>query len=138
MWLLQRAALPVYIKLHKTSPRLRPKTSKMGHWRSKMELFMKTVYKNFYSLNVFTKRSHHRCSTGFSSRLCWRLLKSRKSLTVTAQKMKFSIKDFFSKCDQIRRKLRIWSHLLKKSWMENFIFCGVPNACGKLYCEITT
>ena len=26
--------------------------------------------------------------------------------------MKFSIKDFFSKCDQIRRKLRIWSYLL--------------------------
>ena len=43
----------------------------------------------------------------------------------TAQKMKFSIKDFFSKCDQIRRKLRIWSHLLKKSQMENFIFCAV-------------
>ena len=39
--------------------------------------------------------------------------------------MKFSIKDFFSKCDQIRRKLRIWSHLLKKSLMENFIFCKV-------------
>ena len=32
--------------------------------------------------------------------------------------MKFSIKDFLSKCDQIRRKLRIWSHLLKKSLME--------------------
>ena len=30
-------------------------------------------------------------------------------------KMKFSIKDFFSKCDQIRSFLRIWSHLLKKS-----------------------
>ena len=30
----------------------------------------------------------------------------------TAQKMKFSIMDFFSKCDQIRRKLRIWSHLV--------------------------
>ena len=40
----------------------------------------------------------------------------------TAQKMKFSIKDFFCTCDQIRRKLRIWSHLLKKSLMENFIF----------------
>ena len=40
-------------------------------------------------------------------------------------KMKFSIKDFFSKCDQIRRKLRIWSHLRKKSLMENFIFCAV-------------
>ena len=43
----------------------------------------------------------------------------------TAQKIKFSIKDFFSKCDQIRRKLRIWSHLPKKSLMENFIFCAV-------------
>ena len=39
--------------------------------------------------------------------------------------MKFSIKDFFSKYDQIRGKLRIWSHLLKKSWMENLIFCAV-------------
>ena len=40
----------------------------------------------------------------------------------TAQKMDFSIKDFFSKCAQIRRKLGIWSHLLKESLMENFIF----------------
>ena len=29
--------------------------------------------------------------------------------------MKFSIKDFFSKCEQIRSFLRIWSHLPKKS-----------------------
>ena len=36
--------------------------------------------------------------------------------------MKFSIKDFISKCDHIRRKLQIWSHLLKKSLMNNFIF----------------
>ena len=36
--------------------------------------------------------------------------------------MKFSIKNFFSKCDQICRKLRICSHLLKKSLMENFSF----------------
>ena len=42
-----------------------------------------------------------------------------------AQKMKFSITDFFSKSDQIRRKLRIWSHLRKKFVMENFIFCVV-------------
>ena len=41
----------------------------------------------------------------------------------TAQKMKFSIKAFFSKCDQIRRKLLIWSHLLKKS----LIFCAVSS-----------
>ena len=39
--------------------------------------------------------------------------------------MKFSIKDFFSKCNQIYRKLQILSHLLKKSLMENFIFCVV-------------
>ena len=38
----------------------------------------------------------------------------------------FSIKDFFSKCDQIRRKLRIWSHLLKKSVRENFHFLYIP------------
>ena len=41
---------------------------------------------------------------------------------ITAQKMKLSIKGFFSKCDQIRRKLRIWSYLLNKSLMENVIF----------------
>ena len=43
----------------------------------------------------------------------------------TAQTMNLSIKDFFSKCDQIRMKLQIWSHLLKKSLMENFIFCAM-------------
>ena len=39
--------------------------------------------------------------------------------------MKFSIKDVFSKCDQIHSFLRIWSHFLKKCLMENFIFCAV-------------
>ena len=39
--------------------------------------------------------------------------------------MKFSIKNFFSKCDQIRNFLRICSHLLKKSLMENFFFCAM-------------
>ena len=38
---------------------------------------------------------------------------------------KFSMKDFFNKCDEIRKFLRIWSHLLKKSLIENFIFCAV-------------
>ena len=28
--------------------------------------------------------------------------------------MKYSINDIFSKCDQIHRKLRIWSHLLEE------------------------
>ena len=44
---------------------------------------------------------------------------------ITARKVKFSIKDLLSKCDQIRRKLRIWSHLLKNAFMESFIFCVV-------------
>ena len=43
----------------------------------------------------------------------------------TAEKMNFSIKDFLSKCDQIRRKLRILSYLLKKSLIEIFIFLAV-------------
>ena len=45
----------------------------------------------------------------------------------TAQNRKFSTRDFFSKCDQIRSFLRIWSHLLKKSLMEDFNFCAVQN-----------
>ena len=36
-------------------------------------------------------------------------------IIITAQKMKFSIKNFFS-------FLRIWLHLLKKSLMENYFF----------------
>ena len=40
-------------------------------------------------------------------------------------KMKFSITDFLSKCDQIRSFLWIWSHLPMKSLIENFIFCAV-------------
>ena len=40
----------------------------------------------------------------------------------TEQKMKFSIKDFFSKYDQIRSFMWIWSHLLKKSLMETSFF----------------
>ena len=43
----------------------------------------------------------------------------------TAQKMKFSIKDFFSKYDQISSFLRILSHLMEKSLMEDLAFCAV-------------
>ena len=45
-----------------------------------------------------------------------------------AQKMKVSIYDLFSKCDQIHKKLLIWSYLRKKSLMENYIVCMW---CGK-------
>ena len=44
----------------------------------------------------------------------WRAVRGYRRV-FTAQKMKFSIKDFFS----------IWSHMLMKILMENFIFCEV-------------
>ena len=47
---------------------------------------------------------------------------------VTARKKKFSIKESFSGCDQISSFLRIWSHLLKKSLLENFISCAALEA----------
>ena len=40
--------------------------------------------------------------------------------------------DFSSKYDQIRGKLWIWSHLLEKSIMENFIFCAVIETKGSI------
>ena len=50
-------------------------------------------------------------------------LKAQLSTISTGQKMKFSIiKDFFSKCDQIRSFLKIWSHLLKEYLLKNFFF----------------
>ena len=42
--------------------------------------------------------------------------------THVAQRLKFSVTDFSSKHDQIHRKLRIWSHLRKKSVMETAFF----------------
>ena len=37
---------------------------------------------------------------------------------------KFSIKDFFCKCDQICSFLRIWSYLLKKAFRKTSFFCS--------------
>ena len=51
----------------------------------------------------------------------------------TAQKIKFSIKDISSNCDLIRSFLWIFLHLLKKSLMENFIFCTVFESCSFLW-----
>ena len=62
---------------------------------------------------------------GLTPHVQWRLYRN-----FTAQKMMFFMTDLFSKCDQIRRKLRLWSHLLKKSLMENFIFSAVQSDCS--------
>ena len=63
-------------------------------------------------------------------------------LVLTAQKMKFSSTDFFSKCDKIRGFMGIWSSLLKKSEMENFFVCAVPpcscyNEPSAIICKYT-
>ena len=49
-----------------------------------------------------------------------------KLVPLTSEKIKFFVNDLFSKCDQIRPKLRIWPQLLKKYLMENIIFCAAP------------
>ena len=46
---------------------------------------------------------------------------------MTTQKMKFSIKDLVIKCDDICGFVRIRTHLLKKSFMENFFFKVYPS-----------
>ena len=53
----------------------------------------------------------------------------------TAQKMNFSIIDFFSKCNQIPSFLWIWLYLLKTSLMESFNFCAVKD-CPQLFGDI--
>ena len=51
--------------------------------------------------------------------------------------MKFSTKDFSSKCDQIRWKLQVWSHLLKKSLIEVFIFSSVRTVKKRIETHFT-
>ena len=42
-----------------------------------------------------------------------------------SRKIKFFLKNFFNKCEQIRRRQWIWSQLLQKSLIENFIYSAV-------------
>ena len=67
----------------------------------------------------------------FQTLVVLQILQTSKICIYTVQTMKFSIMDFFSKYDQIRRKLRIWSLLLKKSLKENLIFYAV----GRHFCK---
>ena len=87
---------------------------RVEHWSEK-RFGKKKIRKNGKSIFLITMHNLVRIL----------LFRSLISLTYTAQKMKFSIKDFSCKCDQIRSFLRIWSHLLENSLMENFIFCPV-------------
>ena len=77
----------------------------------------KCTWEEIYFQQSFSRRNHY--LNTFQSVTCY----------VTTQKKKFSTNYFFSQCDQIRKKLRIRSHLLKKSLMKNFIFCPVRSEC---------
>ena len=70
----------------------------------------------------FVKILPHRCH-GWTCLLLKPL--NVKKVIITAQKWVFFIKCLFSKCNQIRRKLQISTHLLQKRLTENFIFCRV-------------
>ena len=92
----------------------------------------KNILKSEYVLKISCKRNIMRVSglAVWSIRVFFlaplTLLISFKYLQIlTAQKMNFSIKDLFSKCDEIFSFMRIWLHLQKKSLMENVIFCAV-------------
>ena len=96
----------------------------------------------FFSLEFLHKRLEHSgvlqfqliepCATS-SERAWWKKEIVSRSATKShhCTKKKISIKDFFGKCYQLRRKLRIWSHLFKKFSVENFIFCAVHSVSDK-------
>ena len=81
-------------KLHISNLLISQSTKLLKCWLN--SLFQHTLYLTYVT---------HPAST--SQKTC----KTFKVGAYTAQKMKFSIKDFFNKYDQIRGKLRIWSHL---------------------------
>ena len=79
---------------------------------------MKTL-ENFWFSDAFRG-----CKSGALVEIDYKVMRSLsiKSLGIknkrlynsnTASKMKFFLKDFYSKCDQIHGFVRIWSHLLK-------------------------
>ena len=75
-----------------------------------------TISKKFAMLHYSSSR-FSRCP--LKANPCFLSKSTILARTFTAQKIKFSI-----------RELRIWSHLLKKSLMENFIFCAVLYILG--------
>ena len=96
-----------------------------------MQKIYKEMLKDKYSLplnSVGCVRTYSSCNlTPIFLAPSWRIEK-----LFTAEKMMFFVKNVSSKCEQIRRKLQIWSYLLKKYFMENFIFCAV---CFRYTCK---
>ena len=76
--------------------------------------------RNFWS-NLKKIKAHNRVGGSLTVLTCV-VVRYVNLMDCTTQEIKFSINGFFSKRDQISSLLRIWSHLLKKPLMENFIF----------------
>ena len=88
------------------------KTNTKYDWKL-LELFchLKLPLKMFY----FDSKQGNILMGSFDPKALWNCSTDKEIsfvifLQYTAQKMKFSIKELFSKCDQIRSFLRIWSH----------------------------
>ena len=78
----------------------------------------KTVLRKTYQNSFLAFIYPFSVFTGFFNHAMFYMLSLHK-------KWGFPSRIFFSKYDQICKKLRICSHLLKKSLMENFFFCAV-------------
>ena len=91
-------------------------------------VYLENLISELSNLTNLTHKTYTSFGANLSSRVRGVFLDLSKTFDHvwhSAQKMKFSVKDFFSKCDQTHRFLRIWSHSLKKSLMEDFVFCAV-------------
>ena len=67
----------------------------------------------FIILPEITRKPESFLKLSCNQEVSWCLLKG--NIDQPFHKNEVYIKDFFSKCNQIRRKLRIWSHPLKNS-----------------------
>ena len=85
------------------------------------QIWNKTFLLYIFELIIWFLRGHLRSNTNYLTPTKF----TQTAYAISSHCAKFSIKDFFSKYDQIHSFLQIWSHLLKKSLMENFIFYAV-------------
>ena len=73
----------------------------------------KVSHKYWFSLKEFID-NFYQC---IGKEVSWRLMGVVNLLPLTTQKMKFSIEDFFSKCDQIRSFLPLFKKKTKTSFI---------------------
>ena len=112
-WIVQNS-FPIVIKLNKIN--VKKKANSISTF-DLSTLYTVIPYKLFIRVLLkvinFVFKSKVRKHIGFS-----------KTYIYHCTKNEVFHKDFFSKCDHLQFPA-IWSHLLKKSLMENFIFCAV-------------